>query len=116
MGKYSFTKEDFTDDVITAAKQVVKAEETLAKAVGNQLSLADRCRANIQQYVDAMLPATVKYPNSNISIGSDRDKWAAAGRVTAALENELSADGAKALTAARVAAIMRRRIELDGEA
>ena len=115
MASYDLTNIELTDDIIVATKEVLKAEDKLAVVKANRASLADRCRANIQQYVDAMLPDTVKYPNSNIAIGSDREKWHAAGVVADALENELSAAGVKAFRTTRVNAITRRRIELDGE-
>jgi hypothetical protein len=104
MGKYSFTKEDFADDVIIAAKQAVKAEETLAKAVGNQLSLAKRCNANIQQYVDAMLPGRE---------GSDREKWAEANDVERSLRKELGEKAGKDFQHAIRQAITARREALN---
>ena len=107
MGRYDLPKEALSEALITAAEDVVKAEETLVKVANKEASLADRCNANIQAYVDAMLTGRV---------GSDHEKWSAAQVEALALKKELGAPAAEAFGKAIRDAIARRRVELDGPA
>ena len=108
MGRYDLPKEVLSEALLTAAKAVAKAEQTLIKVANKEASLADRCNANIQAYLDAMLTPSVKYPN----LGSDRDKWDAAQVETQALRKELGTAGAEEFDKHRRDAIMTRRKEI----
>ena len=100
------------NNLIKAAETLTSAAQEVSKEDQSRASLSERCAANIQAYLDAMLPASVKYPNSNISIGSDRDKWDAAQVETLALRKELGTAGAEAFDKHRHDAIMTRRKEI----
>ena len=105
MGRYDLPKEVLSEALITAAKDVVKAEETLVNVANKEAALADRCNANIQAFVDAMVPGR---------IGSDREKWSAAQDEAVALKKELGVPAAEAFGKAIRDAITIRRVELGG--